>query len=221
MRLATVSVLLLSLLACVDDVGEGQVKAEVAEVPENSDLAKARERATKAAETAVDTTYKVDTATTRIEALGAKVTATHPIVFPDFSGKVGLTDGKVTAVSFEVTMATLEADHPKLTTHLKDADFFDVPNHPTSTFRATEITEGSDAEGYTHTVTGDFTIRGNTKRITFPATVEVTDGQVVADTVFVIDRQDFGITYPGRKDDLIQDNVKMTLHIVAKAAGDK
>ena len=33
-----------------------------------------------------------------------------------------------------------------------------------------------------------------------------------------INRQDFGVTYPGRKDDLIQDKVVMTVKLVAKSA---
>ncbi len=38
----------------------------------------------------------------------------------------------------------------------------------------------------------------------------------MAETEFALHRQDFGITYPGKKDDLIQDKVVMTVMIVAK-----
>ena len=35
---------------------------------------------------------------------------------------------------------------------------------------------------------------------------------------FVIDRKDFGVVYPGRPDDLIKDNVRLTIELVAAAA---
>ena len=151
-----------------------------------------------------------------IGALGAKITATHPITFKDFDAQVMVADGKLTALSYTVQMATLEADHPKLTVHLKNEDFFDVPNHPTSSFKSTAITEGSDAEGMTHTVTGTMTIRGQEKTVTFPVKVETKPQGMVASTEFAINRQDFGISYPGKKDDLIQDKVVLTVRLIAK-----
>ena len=39
--------------------------------------------------------------------------------------------------------------------------------------------------------------------------------KVSAKTEFVINRQDFGVTYPGRADDLVQDNVAMQIEFVA------
>ena len=39
---------------------------------------------------------------------------------------------------------------------------------------------------------------------------------MTATTEFVLNRQDFGITYPGRPDDLIQDNVRMNITLVAR-----
>ena len=106
-----------------------------------------------------------------------------------------------------------------LTAHLKNEDFFEVEKFPKATFKSASITEGSDAEGdWTHTVAGDFTIRGVTKRLTFPAKISVTDGEVTANTEFVMNRKDFGITYPGMPDNLIKDNVKMTISFVAPRA---
>ena len=59
------------------------------------------------------------------------------------------------------------------------------------------------------------TIRGTTKRLTFPANVTVSATEVKAITEFVINRQDFGVTYPGRPDDLVQDNVRMNVELAA------
>jgi polyisoprenoid-binding protein YceI len=47
-------------------------------------------------------------------------------------------------------------------THLRSADFFDVANHPTMSFRSTRIEPKGDHE---YTVHGDITIRGVTRPI--------------------------------------------------------
>jgi polyisoprenoid-binding protein YceI len=189
--LSTLTLALL-LTGCVEDVAKDKVEAVVEDVE------------------------PVVTSASSIQALGAKVTATHPIDFHDWDAQVSVVDGKLAGLSYTVQMASLEADHPKLTAHLKDADFFDVPNHPTSTFVSTEIREGSDAEGMTHTVTGTMTIRGTSKTVTFPAKVQSKGDKLRAEAEFALNRQDFGITYPGKKDDLIQDKVVMTVKVVAQ-----
>ena len=80
---------------------------------------------------------------------------------------------------------------------------------PTATFRSTEIKK--DGEG--HTITGDLTLHGVTKRISFPATVAVTGATLSANAEFSINRQDFGINYPGMRDDLIRDLVVIKLSL--------
>nr|MBA2320231.1 YceI family protein [Deltaproteobacteria bacterium] len=152
----------------------------------------------------------------KIGALGAKVTARHPIDVPDFSGSVTLDGAQPTGVKFDAQLATLVSDNDRLTEHLKKEDFFYVEKFPNASFASSAITSG--AEGGTHTVAGDLTIRGQTKRVTFPATFTVTDPEVTAKAEFVINRQDFGITYPGKADDLVQDNVVLTVSFVATRA---
>ena len=112
-------------------------------------------------------------------------------------------------------MTAIEADHPRLTEHLLNEDFFWVDKFPTSSFRSTQLSDGSETEGMTHTVTGDLTIRGKTKRVSFPAKLENGPSEVSASTEFVINRQDFDVTYPGRPDDLIKDNVLLQVNFVA------
>lgn len=205
MRFALLALSLSLTTACVEDVGEGKVAATVEDVKE----------APAPTEAAAGATHDVDASKGQIKALGAKISAVHPIVFHEYSGKVTVDGDTLTAVSFEVKMDSLESDAERLTGHLKNEDFFDVPNHPTSTFKSVSVAAGSETEGATHTVSGDLTIRGTTKRVSFPATVAVTAGEVKASAEFVINRQDFKVTYPGRPDDLVQDNVAMTIELVA------
>ena len=65
-------------------------------------------------------------------------------------------------------MTSTFTDAEKLTGHLKSGDFFDVEKFPQSTFDITELKKNSDSD---YTVSGNFTLHGVTKNITFPATV--------------------------------------------------
>lgn len=208
MRVVALAVALTTLsAACAPDPGQGAPKATVADAPA---LPPAKDVA-PAAPLGDLTNLTVDATNSRIEALGAKITATHPIVFHEFTGKLGVGDGALKTLSFEVAMKSLEADDKRLTDHLKNEDFFDIAAHPTATFTSTSIQPGASEPGATHTVSGRLSIKGATRDVSFPATIEVKDGNVDARAAFVIDRKDFGVVYPGRPDDLIQDNVRLTI----------
>jgi len=201
---ATAFVLALGVLAlgCEDP---GSKVAGATLEPATSDQAGAKSSPGQSA-----ASLAVNPSNSKVEFVGAKVTASHPGGFTDFSGKVELGD-PIEKSQIEVTIqtASLYADKSKLSKHLKSADFFDVAQFPTATFRSTEIKK--DGEG--HTITGDLTLHGVTKRISFPATVAVTGATLSANAEFSINRQDFGINYPGMRDDLIRDLVVIKLSL--------
>lgn len=152
---------------------------------------------------------------------GAKVTGSHKGGFNKFSGKVILTDTGLTIkqVEVDIEMSSLWTDDPnkpneKLTNHLKTGDFFLIEEHPKSKFISTEIKEGG--EGGTHTVTGNLTMRGTTKSITFPATIKVSSDKVTTTAEFKINRHDWKVSFKGAEDDLIKDDVGLTLEISAR-----
>ena len=66
--------------------------------------------------------------------------------------------------SFEISVASLSTGVEPRDTHLRSADFFDAAAYPTATFIATGIRH-KGANGYA--VTGDLTIRGTTRPVTF------------------------------------------------------
>lgn len=171
----------------------------------------AAEQAAPAAEPAAKTTtLAINPSNSKVEFVGAKVTRSHDGGFTDFSGKVDLADPiEQSRIDLTIETASLYADEEKLTKHLKSPDFFDVEKFPTATFRSTEIKQ----EGNGHIITGDLTLHGVTKRISFPATVTATDEEVTAASEFSINRKDFGITYPGMPDDLIRDLVVIKLSL--------
>ncbi len=150
---------------------------------------------------------------------GAKVTKTHDGTAPGWKGEISVVNDAVARVWFEVDMATVSTGIAKLDGHLQSPDFFDVATIPTSRFVSTAITAGPPADsklaGATHTVEGDLTLHGQTRRLTFPAIVTVSPAEVVASTEFFINRKDFGIVYPGKPDDLIQDEVTLRVNMTA------
>jgi polyisoprenoid-binding protein YceI len=84
--------------------------------------------------------------------------------FKDFSAEIVTADDPAaSSVSATVQMASIATGDDGRDQHLRTNDFFDIENHPTMTFRSTAITgAGSDFE-----VTGDLTIKGITKSVTF------------------------------------------------------
>ena len=112
-------------------------------------------------------------------------------------------------------MSSVKTDSEKLDGHLKNDDFFDVPNHPTSTFQLTELKAGGDG-GATHTITGNLKMRGVEKSVTFPAKVTLANDSIKATAEFKINRKNWNINYAGKEDDLIRDDVVIRLDINAK-----
>jgi polyisoprenoid-binding protein YceI len=201
----TTSLLVLLALAACDDPAKDKAKATVAEpVP----------AAAPAAKGAV--TYSFGNADSSIAFVGAKVTGKHDGGFDRFSGTVSLVDGDPTksTVRVDVEAASIRTDTEKLTGHLKSADFFEVDKYPAVRFTSTAIKPGGD-KGATHTVTGNLELHGVNKSIAFPATIRVTPGGVAVDAEFTINRKDFGLTYPGKVDDLIRDEVVVKLSVHA------
>src|SRR6185295_4410111 len=85
--------------------------------------------------------------------------------FGKLTGTVTLegSDWKTAKVEATVDATTINTREPKRDTHLKSADFFDVAKFPTLSFKSTKVE--ASASGYK--LSGDITIRGVTKPITF------------------------------------------------------
>ena len=158
------------------------------------------------------TTYVIAEGTT-VGFTGSKVTGSHDGGFNDFNGEIVLVDGDPAAsrVEFTIDTTSLWSDNEKLTGHLKSPDFFDVETYPTAEFSSSEIVAAD--QGFE--VTGILTLHGVPQQITFPAMIQVVDGMVNATAEFSIMRFDFGIEYPGMKDNLIRDEVVIRLDITA------
>jgi polyisoprenoid-binding protein YceI len=151
-------------------------------------------------------TLTLDPAASRFDFVAAKITKSHNGSFKQFSGVATLLGEELHSVALEVETASTEADDPKLTGHLKSPDFLDVEKFPKATFKSSSI-EPKRAGSATHEVSGALTLHGVTQQLTFPATVSVTPTAVTGTAEVSIDRQKFGVIYPGMPDDLIKDAV--------------
>lgn len=160
-------------------------------------------------------TAKVVKEKSSIDFVAAKVTRDHQGKFNNFDGTIEYVGGKPARVSFDIDLATVETDDPKLTGHLKTPDFFDVAKYPKATFTSTSLTEApAGAGGVTHELRGVLDLHGVKKEVTIPVRAEVTAEGVRTTSEFTINRHDWGISYKGAADDLIKDNVLMKLNLM-------
>jgi polyisoprenoid-binding protein YceI len=152
--------------------------------------------------------------------VGSKVTGSHDGGFEDFSGTVSVVGDTVEGSSVKVTIdtTTLWADNERLTGHLKSDDFFAVETFPTATFESTSI--AADVDGG-HTVTGNLSLHGVTKQISFPADIALSADGYTAKAEFSILRFDFDIAFAGKKDDLIRDEVLIKLDLSSNMVNDE
>lgn len=151
----------------------------------------------------------------------------HDGGFNTIDGKAWVKDGKLEKVEVNIDIASMwtddddkSPDEDKLKGHLLNEDFFEVETYPSARFVSTSIEEGGEGDA-THTITGNLTMKDQTKSIKIPAKVTISDGSLTATSSFQVDRTAFNIEYGSTslgiaKDKAIQDNVELRLNINAK-----
>lgn len=96
------------------------------------------------------------------------------------------TDGSNGSVTVKIDTTSLSLG--SVSDQAKGADFFDTANHPDATFTAT-----ISPEGESYIAKGSLTLRGQTKPITLPFTLDITGDTAVMKGQTTIDRRDFGM----------------------------
>ena len=157
---------------------------------------------------AKDAIYRLTGDNTTIEFTGTKSDGKHDGGFKKISGTAKqTTDGL--SIEVEIDCGSLYSDNEMLTGHLKSPDFFSVKDHPKAKFKSTKIEKTADGTK----VTGDLTLLGKTKKISFLATVTEKE-TLTLESQFKINRQDFGMTYgKGKVDDEVE------IRLAVKATG--
>jgi polyisoprenoid-binding protein YceI len=125
--------------------------------------------------------------------------------------------GKST-VEITIESASINTREPQRDEHLRSADFLDVANYPALTFRSKKV-EVRGADNFK--LTGDLTIRGVTKEVTFDVegpTAAVKDpwGNIRAGVTASakINRKDFGLVWNALTEAggvVVGDEVKITI----------
>jgi polyisoprenoid-binding protein YceI len=162
-----------------------------------------------------------DATKSRIDFVGAKVTREHQGGFRQFTGEATLQDGVPTGASFTIELDSVWTDSEKLTGHLTSADFFDVALHPRATFQTTALEALPEAlpGAPTHRATGNLDLHGVARSVSFPIRIDVAPTLATAAAEFTINRHDWDVSYPGKPDDLIKDEVLLKLDLAFPRGG--
>lgn len=155
----------------------------------------------------------------------SKVTGEHWGYVPIKNASLDVNGGKITGGSFDMDMVNLtvedltdEKSKGNLTNHLKSDDFFSVEKFNTSTFKITDVKSTSATD---YTITGDLTIKGITKPVSFPAKVAVAGNKMTATGTIKFDRTHYDIKFRSGNffenlgDRMIYDEVNLDVKLVA------
>lgn len=119
-----------------------------------------------------------------------------------------------------VDVASINTAEASRDDHLRSADFFDAANYPKITFKSTSV----EPDGEDYKMTGDLTIRGVTRPVTFNLTFEGTgkdpwgNEKIGFSATTRISRKDFGLNWNAALETggvLVGDQVKIELHLEA------
>jgi len=117
-------------------------------------------------------------------------------------------------ISVRIDMNTVTTGQSQVDDALLTKDWFDVQTYPAAGFRATSI-EAGDSEG-SYTMVGDLTIKGNTKPVTIPFSLDVDLGEATVKGETAINRQNFAIGPDGPISGItVGDLIKIRLDISA------
>ena len=146
-----------------------------------------------------DYTFDVAHSTFGFVARHAMVTKVRG-TFGEFEGTAHLdfTDPAKSTVNVTIQATSIDTGHPDRDAHLRSNDFFAMDEYPEITFASTAI-EAIDAEHYR--VTGDLTIRAETRSVTFeaerngPVVDPWGNTRVGFDGSFTVNRKDWGVNW--------------------------
>ncbi len=172
--------------------------------------------------------YKLDTANSSIKWKGEYLAGlSEEGTVSLSSGSVKIENGVLTTGEFVIDMNSIESipHKDRLVTHLKSDDFFGVAQYPTSKFVIRSIAPSSEegAKVGRYTISGNLTVRGIEKAISFMATILPTeDGGLSATGSFAINRADWEVKYNSSSfftnlgDKVIRDAVEIKLDLKAQ-----
>ena len=156
-----------------------------------------------------DGCYRVDAEQSVIRWTGRNLFNHHHGTAKLARGELKLEAGELRGASFVIDMNSIacedltdESWNAMLIRHLRDADFFEIEKHPAAEFTATSAEPIVNAtEGVpNYLVHGQFTLRGTTRPLSFPAVIASADGsRITGQAQIQIDRTEYGSLYGSGK----------------------
>ena len=108
-------------------------------------------------------------------------------------------DATLSSIEAAIPVATISTGDAQRDAHLKSADFFDAEKHPTLNFKSTRVVRKDEAA---YEVTGDLTIHGVTRPVTFAVEGPSAPGKdpwgntrIGLSATTKINRKDFGLSW--------------------------
>ena len=135
--------------------------------------------------------------------------------FKGLKGKISFNpiDFSAFTISGSVDAATIKTGIELRDNHLRKEDYFNVAKYPLISFVSTSITNSTKTG--TLLVTGNITIKGITKKISFPFTITPKGEDYLLAGEFQIDRRDYGV---GGRSMVLSDNLTVSISVLAKKA---
>jgi len=124
-------------------------------------------------------------------------------------------------IQFSVDLASVDTRNSDRDAHLRSADFFDVENYPTMTFRFTNIVKTGEGN---YDITGELSLHGVTRTETFSVSFEGAgkdpwgNEKAGYSAKGTVKRSDYGLTYNAALEAggfMLGDDVKFTIEIEA------
>lgn len=146
-----------------------------------------------------------------------------PGFFRDFTGTVNYDakDPAKSSVEFTAKATSVDTGVAGRDNHLRSADFFEVEKYPDVTFKSTKV----EKKGSGWMVTGDFTMKGVTKSVTFPFNIagflpadQRSGGKMGVTAQTTLNRRDYGVNYGTNMPNgtaVLSDEVRIDLQIEA------
>ena len=151
-----------------------------------------------------------------------------PGFFRDFTGSINFDSKDITrsTVEFTAKATSIDTGVAARDNHIRTKDFFEVETYPDITFKSTKV----EKKGSGWLLTGDFTIKGVTKSISFPFQIvgwlppsERSGGKMGIAAETTINRRDYGVNWGTNLPSgiaIVADTVKISLQIDAGKAKD-
>jgi|SRR5450631_3806493 polyisoprenoid-binding protein YceI len=113
--------------------------------------------------------------------------------FNGLGGNIRFNPDSLTTSNFDVSVDanSINTDNNMRDNHLRNDSYFDVKNYPRIHFVSTKIVSSNKKE--TWLISGNLTIKNQTREISFPFTATSTKSGYLFKGTFKINRRDFGV----------------------------